>query len=117
MHIDHDFWMKALPVIWDGALKETGKLAIDQSLKAIQPYTDGLKALLQHKSKSQAIAELETNPAVQSLLGEVTKLVEANSELKAMLQEAIASEKYAKSQVVNINQSGAFNNQTNNVNL
>jgi hypothetical protein len=90
MHMDHNFWMNALPLIWEGALKETGKLAIDQSLKAIQPYTDGLKALFLNKSKSQAIADLETNPAVQTLMAQVTKLIEANPELKAALQEAIA---------------------------
>jgi hypothetical protein len=117
MHIDREFWVSALTIIWEGGLKETGKLAIDRGLKAIQPYTDGLKALFQNKSKPEAIAALETDPAVQILMTEVTKLIEANSELKAALVEAIASGKYTQSKVVNINQSGLLNSQNNNINL
>jgi len=134
MSFDHNFLVEALPVIWDGALKQTGKMAVGNVLKAIKTYADSILSVLQGKSKPEMIAELETNPAMQTLGAELVRLIEAHPEFAAELKQAIALQKdtYVTAEnigavaiggsvkidkQINANQSGKHNTQTNTFNL
>ena len=90
MTFDYDFLVGALSVIGTGGLQQFGRLGVENGLKAIKPYADGIWAVLQGKSKPEMIAELETNPAMQTLGAEVVRIIEAHPEFAAELKQAIA---------------------------
>jgi len=134
MTFDYDFLVGALSVIGTGGLQQFGRLGVENGLKAIKPYADGIWAVLQGKSKPEMIAELETNPAMQTLGAEVVRIIEAHPEFAAELKQAIALQKdtYVTAEnigavaiggsvkidkQINANQSGKHNTQTNTFNL
>jgi len=134
MTFDHNFLVDALSVIGTGGLQQFGRLGVENGLKAIKPYADGIWAVMQGKSKPKMITELETNPAMQTLGAELVRLIEAHPELVAELKQAIAVHKntYVTTEnigavviggsvkidkQINANQSGKHNTQTNTFNL
>ena len=90
MTFDHNFLVDALSVIWTGGLQQFGRLGVENGLKAIEPYADSILSVLQGKSKPEMIAELETNPAIQTLGAELVRLIEAHPGFAAELKQAIA---------------------------
>ena len=93
MTFDHNFLVDALSVIGTGGLQQFGRLGVENGLKAIKPYADGIWAVMQGKSKPRMITELETNPAMQTLGAELVRLIEAHPEFAAELKQAIALQK------------------------